>query len=413
MSQSSLGLEGLGDLSALLQQPSGQAAPSGPLELALDLIDEDPGQPRTTFDPESLDELAATIALRGVKTPISVRPNPETEGRYIVNHGARRLRASRLAGKATIPAFVDTDYTEADQVIENLQRDALTAREIADFIGRELAKGKKKSEIAKELGKANSFVTLHINLLDMPELIGQAFSDGRITDVTVVAELMRAYEKWPLAVESWMERPNQEFSRSSVRQLRASLEESEKSAKQDAELEERELLSIAEQEPEPAFAAQAADARDPDTIDAFTGRSDSEAASSEGWGEEEEIESGQANEPAETEDMDDESLWATERADSDPAPRSAQPPRHEREPAADQGDSGSQGEQPLEEDTFSPTAQQLSDVAIIVAAEGRAGILLYQRRATQPGCAWVDFGDGDEDEIPLIDIQITQIVEKK
>jgi hypothetical protein len=116
----------------------------GPLTLALSLIDEDPMQPRTKENPgfsgPSLSELAASIALRGVKTPISVRDNPGMPGRFIVNHGARRVRASRLAENGTIPAFVDNDYNEADQVVENLHRNALTAREIADFIGRELAK---------------------------------------------------------------------------------------------------------------------------------------------------------------------------------------------------------------------------------------------------------------------------------
>ena len=98
------------------------------LELDLSLIDEDPDQPRTEFDPITLQELADTIRLRGVKTPISVHPNPESEGRFIINHGARRFRASLLAKKKTIPAFIDTDYSKVDQMIENLQRDSLSQR---------------------------------------------------------------------------------------------------------------------------------------------------------------------------------------------------------------------------------------------------------------------------------------------
>ena len=64
------------------------------LELDLSLIDEDPNQPRTEFDPVTLQELSDTIRLRGVKTPISVHPHPQIEGRFIINHGARRFRAS-------------------------------------------------------------------------------------------------------------------------------------------------------------------------------------------------------------------------------------------------------------------------------------------------------------------------------
>ena len=119
------------------------------LELDLSLIDEDPNQPRTEFDPVTLQELSDTIRLRGVKTPISVHPHPQIEGRFIINHGARRFRASILAKKKTIPAFIDTDYSKVDQMIENLQRDALTPREIADFIGYQYSKGFKNVEIKK------------------------------------------------------------------------------------------------------------------------------------------------------------------------------------------------------------------------------------------------------------------------
>lgn len=139
------------------------AGVGGAAELALDLIDEDPHQPRSERNPgfstTSLAEMAASIRLRGVKTPISVRENRNLPGRFIINHGARRFRASRLAGKKTIPAFVDNDYNEADQVVENLQRNELTAREIADYIGRELAKGMKKGEIAIANSKSPAFVT--------------------------------------------------------------------------------------------------------------------------------------------------------------------------------------------------------------------------------------------------------------
>jgi ParB family chromosome partitioning protein len=194
---SGLGLEGIGDLSGLLDQP-GNANNGGPMELVLDLIDEDENQPRTKDNPgfsdESLDELAETIRLRGVKTPISVRDNPKLPGRFIINHGARRCRSSRRAGKTTIPGFIDNDYNEADQVVENLQRNDLTPREIADFIGRELAKGLKKGEIARSIGKSAAFVSQYVTLLDLPEPIAKAFNFGRCGDVTVINELVTAHK---------------------------------------------------------------------------------------------------------------------------------------------------------------------------------------------------------------------------
>ncbi len=224
---SNLGLDSIGDLAGLLNQPVG--ASGGPLDIPLDLIDEDPNQPRHADNPgfskESLAELAATIRDRSVKSPISVREHPEEEGRYLINHGARRYRGSKIAGKETIPAFVDNDYNEADQVIENLQRNELTAREIADFIGRELATGKKKQAIAKEIGKSPAFVTQHVTLLDLPEPIADAFNAGRANDVTVVNELVKAYKKNPEEVGAWLEDDDQELTRGSVKLLREYLED--------------------------------------------------------------------------------------------------------------------------------------------------------------------------------------------
>jgi len=210
--------------------PSGGLGLGGPLALALRVIDEDPHQPRTEDNPgfsaQSIEELAATIALRGVKSPISVRDHPTRPGRYLINHGARRFRASKVAGKTTIPAFVDNDYNEVDQVIENLQRNQLTAREIADYIGRELAKGIRQNEIAKSIGKSPAFVTQHINLLDLPEPIAQAFNAGRAKDVTVVNELVTAYKKNPNEVADWLEdNERQDITRSAVKLLREFLEE--------------------------------------------------------------------------------------------------------------------------------------------------------------------------------------------
>jgi len=226
---SGLGLDSLGDLSDLLNQPVMDGKTNGPLQLSLDLIDEDPNQPRHADNPgfskESLAELAETIEDRGVKSPISVREHPKIEGRYIINHGARRYRASRIAGKDSIPAFIDNDYSEADQVIENLQRNELTAREIADFIGRELAKGKKKSEIAREIGKSPAFVTQHVVLLDLPDPIAIAFNTGRANDVTVINELVKDYKKSPEEVRLWLADDSQELTRGSVKLLHEFLED--------------------------------------------------------------------------------------------------------------------------------------------------------------------------------------------
>lgn len=221
--------ESSGDLRGDLSEPEGVVRVARPLELPLDLIDEDPEQPRTAdnpgFSPKSLAEIGQTIRIRGVKSPISVRENPDVKGRYIINHGARRYRGSKWADKTAIPAFIDNDYNHADQVIENLQRNELTPREIADFIGRELAAGKKKIDIAREIGKSPAFVTQHVTLLDLPDPIARAFNAGRASDVTLVSELVTAFKKNPKEVGAWLADDSQELTRGSVKLLREFLED--------------------------------------------------------------------------------------------------------------------------------------------------------------------------------------------
>ena len=266
---SGLGLDSMGDLSALLDAPATAANSGGPRQLDIDLIDEDPMQPRTANNPgftnESLDELSASIKLRGVKTPISVRDNPDAPGRFIINHGARRFRGSKRAGKDVIPGFIDNDYNEADQVVENLQRNELTAREIADFIGRELAKGIKKIEIAKAISKSPAFVTQHITLLDLPDPIAEAFNSGQVKDVTVVNELVTAYKKKPQEVSDWLGDDNQEITRGSVKLLREFLDDK---SRHEAREEEAAI--------------------DPNTVDVFTGSTGVEGSEGENVGKEKE-----------------------------------------------------------------------------------------------------------------------------
>lgn len=254
---SGLGLESMGDLSALLDAPTSAVNGGGPLSLEMDLIDEDQHQPRTKDNPgfsdESLGELAESIKLRGVKTPISVRDNQDAPGRYLINHGARRFRGSKRAGKTAIPGFIDNDYNEADQVVENLQRNELTAREIADYIGRELAKGIKRGDIAKAISKSAAFVTQHAALLDLPDPIAKVFNSGRANDVTVVNELVTAFKKKPEEVTAWLADENQEITRGSVKLLREFLDDKRKNE------EERDLNSV----------------------DALTGKTDAEAGNDE------------------------------------------------------------------------------------------------------------------------------------
>ncbi len=175
-----------------------------PMRLPIDAIDEDPSQPRSEFDPEALQQLADTVAQRGVRQPISVRPHPEQPGRWMLNFGARRLRASRLAGLTEIPAFIDTTADSYNQVIENEQREGLKPLELALFVQRRMALGDSQAEIARRLGKTRGYVTFICALVDAPDWLLELYRSNRCHGITELYELRKLHEARPEAVERWL-----------------------------------------------------------------------------------------------------------------------------------------------------------------------------------------------------------------
>lgn len=170
-----------------------EAAPVGaPLEVSLDLIDFDPLQPRRAMNPQALAELAGSMRLHGVLEPVSLRSHPEQNGRFIVNRGERRVRACRLAGRSTVPAFVDERLDPYAQVVENLHREDLSVFDLARFIDGREREGDSRAEIARRLHKPRSFITEVAGLVDAPAPVREAFESGRTRDVRVLYQLARA-----------------------------------------------------------------------------------------------------------------------------------------------------------------------------------------------------------------------------
>jgi ParB family chromosome partitioning protein len=166
--------------------------------------------------------LAGTVAERGVRQPISVRPHPDQPERWILNYGARRLRAARLAGRSEIPAFVDRTADSFDQVIENEQRENLQPLELALFVQRQMMSGLSRAEIARRLGKTSGYLTFLGALIDAPDWLMELYRTGRCRGATELYELRNLHDKSPKAVSEWLE-GRSAVSRGDVKALKESL----------------------------------------------------------------------------------------------------------------------------------------------------------------------------------------------
>lgn len=139
-------------------------------EIALDQISANPDQPRTTFDEESLAELAASIKELGIIQPISLRKTgPDS---YQIIAGERRFRAARLAGLKSVPAYIrtanDAELTEM-ALIENIQREDLNAIEIALTFKKLIDTCNLTQErLSQRVGKKRATIANFLRLLKLP-----------------------------------------------------------------------------------------------------------------------------------------------------------------------------------------------------------------------------------------------------
>ena len=166
--KSALG-RGLGALIDI--QPTVQTSGSSLIdEVELSKIEANPDQPRTNFNEEALQELAASIAELGVVQPITIREiAPE---KYMIIAGERRFRASKLAGLTKIPAYIKrvSDETMMEMaLVENIQREDLNAIEIALTYQRLLDEYKFTQEkLSERVGKKRATVANYLRLLKLP-----------------------------------------------------------------------------------------------------------------------------------------------------------------------------------------------------------------------------------------------------
>jgi ParB family chromosome partitioning protein len=155
------------------------------LFISVDSIKTNPYQPREDFEESTLRELADSIKQKGVIQAITVRKT--NEGSYELLTGERRLRASRMAGLKTIPAFVLDVNSKEDlleiSLIENIQRKDLNPLEIAKGYQRLINECRLTQElVAEKVGKSRTAVTNFLRILKLPEEIKQSISKGEISE---------------------------------------------------------------------------------------------------------------------------------------------------------------------------------------------------------------------------------------
>ena len=153
------------------------------IEIAIDEIRANPYQPRKEFDEKALQDLADSIRIHGIFTPLLVRKS-QAKG-YELIAGERRLRAAKLAGLSVVPAisveFTDEEMMEIS-ILENVQRENLNAIEEAaayDSLIKRL--GYTQEKLAERVGKSREYCANMLRLLKLPQDVQKLVSEKKLT----------------------------------------------------------------------------------------------------------------------------------------------------------------------------------------------------------------------------------------
>ena len=151
--------------------------------IPVDMIEPNPFQPRSTFDPAAMEELAESIRTLGLIQPITVRK--KSPDRYQIISGERRFRASRLAGLTEMPAYIrETDDQGMLEmaIVENIQRENLDPIEIALSYQRLIEEcDLTQEQMAARVGKKRASVTNYLRLLKLPAKVQHDLKVGLLS----------------------------------------------------------------------------------------------------------------------------------------------------------------------------------------------------------------------------------------
>lgn len=209
------------------------------LEVKINDVEPNAGQPRKVFDQEKLQALAESIKEHGVVQPIIVR---QDGNRYVIVAGERRWRAAKLAGLKTIPVVIkelSSKQVMEIALIENLQREDLNPIEEAEAYQKLMDEySMTQEEVAKLVGKSRAAIANSVRLLSLAKEIQEMLVDGRLTSghartlVTIEdpikqKELAEIIVKKGLNVREAERLAAQESKRSSVKKVRTRKEDLE------------------------------------------------------------------------------------------------------------------------------------------------------------------------------------------
>lgn len=176
---------GLAALLGDVQMQPHTTPPAGVREVPIDLLDPNPFQPRTSFDADTLAELADSIRSQGILQPLLVRVHPDAPERFQIIAGERRWRAAGLAGLHDVPVLL-REMTDSDAaaaaLVENLQRQDLNAMDEAEGYQRLVQEfGLTHETMGEVVGKSRAHIGNMLRLLRLPERTKAAVRTGALT----------------------------------------------------------------------------------------------------------------------------------------------------------------------------------------------------------------------------------------
>ena len=206
-------LSGLDDFNVSSFLTGEKPPKQGVLTAPIERFKPDERNARTVFDDESINQLVDSMLVindvtnepRGILQPLSVKKDPENDGFFIINGGHRRLMAAKKAGLTEIPYFISDNTNHFDNVVDNLIREGLKTKDLANFVREALQEGLKTGDIANRLGKPASFVSDYSVYFEMIDGIKNLHTSGLCENMQTLAKLHRASKKYPDEIANYVE----------------------------------------------------------------------------------------------------------------------------------------------------------------------------------------------------------------